>query len=295
MINFCDAVWLRVIVYGILFVLAFWCAAIAAPIMWRLEYNRQEYWPLVNCTVVCDNCCRVSCGKGGCNYQPDWKVNLTRVDSGHVGESLTGDYYGLSTTWYGDEGDAQSQMNILAVNSTFQCQYDINYPNPDDWYRYIVRPGEFLTPTYLVWTICMYAIGIPLCVVPALALGIYFFFKWALRHHCRLHCPRCHNCFHCKRSASPFKFLRRKHGIVAPAPYTPPAQPVVDVAVVAVAAPAVEAPRPDPFEESSDDKVNVVAPENPIVVRLPVTATETNDSVSVDRASSSGEKDVPAY
>jgi len=275
-LSLCNDLVLRLLVYGIIFILAFWCAAIAAPIMWRLETDREHGWPVVDCTVVSDNCCRVSCGKSGCSYQPDWGVSLTRTDPNHEGEIMFADYYGKTDQWYKPREAAENAMQNHPVGTTFRCQYDINYPQPYDTYRTIVLEGDFFTETYLIWTICMYAIGIPLCILPLIGYGIYMLAK---NCGCRFGSCDC-GCDCLKRRR---KFHQR-HTIAPPTPYTPPAPTVAPTSDF-----PVEEVRVDPFAGRNDAPVV----ENPILVPLTdVAATSLEVSHS---GSASGSGEMPAY
>jgi len=258
-----DDLCLRLIIYGAMFILAFWCAAIAAPIMWRLEYDR-EHWPSAICNVVEWDCCRISCGKSGCSYQPRWRVSWVLKS----GQARTGSYYGKFDVWYKPRENAEDKMFDHPVNSSFPCQYD---PNFADGYRYIVEPGQFITESYLIWTIVMYAIGVPLCVLPLIGYLLYLLSK-------KCSCPKI-SCDCCRRKRR--NYSARTRGIQPPMAYTPPAPPTP--AVISPPAPVPEPPRPDPFAHHDVD-----VPTNPILVPLDKPVDEPKHEEKSGSGSGSG-------
>lgn len=253
----------RISAYLIVFILAFWCATIAAPIMWRLEYDR-EHWPKTICEVRDWRCCRVSCGKNGCSYQPRWIVAWKTVE----GKERTGSYYGPNT-WYRPRENAEEQMYKHPIGTSFPCQYD---PKFADNYRYISEPGTFKTESYLIWTIVMYSIAIPVCVLPCIGYIIYLLIK-------KCDCGCCYD-----KPRAP-----RTRGIAPPMSYTPPAQTQTPTPQSV----EFEAPRPDPFAARADVEV----PVNPVLVPLsdvPPQAQEESASGSWTGSDESG-SNMPVY
>jgi len=263
-----DDVCIRLVTYAILFILAFWCAAIAAPIMWRLEYDRQYHWPVTTCLVSKWNCCRISCGKSGCSYQPRWIVRFNKTN----GLEHTGSYYGQDDVWYRPRDAAEERMFDHPENTSFVCQYD---PQFTDSYRYVAEPGQFHTNDYLIWTIVMYAVGIPLCVLPFLGWLIYLLVKKA-------NCGSI-SCDCCRRKHT---YQPRTRGIAAPMAYTPPPS---EPTIITPPAPIPEAPRPDPFAERAnmDTPATVLVPLDDIPPSQPVASDESG--------SNSGKGDMPVY
>jgi len=271
-----DDICVRLVIYAICFIVAFWCAAIAAPIMWRLEHDREHGWPEVNCFVSEWRCCRISCGKSGCSYQPRWIVQFNKTD----GTSYTGSYYGKDDVWYRPRDAAEDKMYDHDVNTTFPCLYDPNFQN---WYRYILEPGQFHTNDYLIWTIVMYAVGIPVCVLPFVIWGIVMLVKRCNSSHFKRTCGMTCDC--CRRN----KYSSRTRGIAPPMTYTPPAaEPTIATSPTTLH----ESPREDPFAARG----NVVVPANPVLVPLQDVKHEESHEVSKSSsvsASASGE--MPVY
>jgi len=261
-----NDVCLRLIIYGVMFILAFWCAAIAAPIMWRLEYDR-EHWPSTVCHVVEWRCCRISCGKSGCTYQPRWIVEY-QTKTG----PRTGSYYGKYDVWHRPRETAEDKMYDHPVNTSFPCQYD---PNIADGYRYIAEPNQFNTEAYYIWTIVMYAIGIPVCVLPFIGYLFYLLIKKCSCSSISCDCD-------CMRRKRPN--YSRTRGIAPPMAYSPPAPPVISPPV-----PVPEPPRPDPFAARPD----VDIPVNPVLIPLADLSTE----VKKEEVSGSGSEssNMPVY
>jgi len=244
-----DDVCIRLGTYAVMFILAFWCAAIAAPIMWRLEYDRENGWPAVTCFVSDWRCCRISCGKSGCSYQPRWIVTFNKTD----GTSYTGSYYGKDDVWYRPRDAAEEKMYDHDINTTFICQYDPQFLNI---YRYINEPGQFHTNDYLIWTICMYAIGVPVCVLPLVIWGIVKLSKKCNSTRLKRKCGGSCDC--CRRG----RFTARTRGIAPPMAYTPPpVEPTIATSPVALQ----ESPREDPFAA----RPNAVTAGTPVLVPLP--------------------------
>jgi len=245
-----------------IFVVAFWVAAIVAPIMYGVEHGNETNWLLTTCEVTYWSCCRKSCGKSGCSYQPHWIVRwLTNPDAVNSTTSRTGSYYGKSDVWYSYYSDAQDAMNMLSVGDTFQCRWDSNF---GDEYRYLVKPGDFFTWSYLVWTICMWAIG-GACILAGL---IYLLVNYrrkirdALRFRTKIHI--------------------RHRNPVKPTAFQPPA-PVISAPIIE---PVVELKPVDVYEQPQPPK------QEDVVVPLPPDPKEA-ESDSSQSGSKSG--DVPVY